>query len=213
MTSYDGIMPPVTQPRPHRWRANAALSVLLVAAFALAATALLDPLGVAPVTPLELVDLGMYAVVTAVLVVNVWRRPAPLSEDTSAAAWIVSLASYAYYLLFEPGDAPAWIVPLHLLADTSLVYLGTSFSVLPARRDVKVGWLYRCVRHPAYAAYVLADAAFCIAVPSLRNVVVAVCGGALLVVRARLEEHVLSEDPAYARYQRATRYRFFPGVY
>lgn len=207
---YASVVPPLATPRLCRWHANVALSALLVGAFALAAqSALSDP----QASPLEMADLCAYLAVTAVLVVNVWRRPDALSEDTSPTAWIVSLSSYAYYLFFDAGDAPAWIVPLHLVADTSLIYLGTSFSVLPARRDVKSGWLYRFVRHPAYAAYMLADVTFCIAVPSVRNVAVALCGGALLVVRAHLEERVLGEDPTYREYQRATRYRFFPGAY
>jgi protein-S-isoprenylcysteine O-methyltransferase Ste14 len=158
-------------------------------------------------------DLASYVLVTLLIVVNVWRRGPAQAEDTRFGTWCICLASYVYYLAFEPGDGFAWVVVLHLLGDSSLVYLGKSFALLPARRSIKVGWLYRWVRHPAYSSYLLADVSYCVAVPSLWNVVVALVGCALLVVRAQLEERVLSSDPEYRRYQLRTPSRFIPWIY
>ena len=85
--------------------------------------------------------------------------------------------------------------------------------MLPARRKIKSGWLYRWVRHPAYASYLLTDLAYFVAQPSPRNFVVTLAGAALLVTRAALEERVLVFDPEYRAYQQRTRWRFFPYVY
>jgi protein-S-isoprenylcysteine O-methyltransferase Ste14 len=158
-------------------------------------------------------DLVVYAAVTALVLVNVWRRPAANSEDNRLSTWIVCLACYAYPLAYEPGETFTWVIVFHVLGDSSLIYLGRSFAVMPARRAIKTGWLYRVVRHPTYATYLLADVSYCVAVLSVQNLAVAGLGVALLVTRARLEERVLADDVAYQEYRQRTRYRFFPGLY
>jgi protein-S-isoprenylcysteine O-methyltransferase Ste14 len=93
------------------------------------------------------------------------------------------------------------------------LYLGESFAILPARRRLRTGFVYRIVRHPVYATYVLTDAAFLASSPSAWNLVVALLGAGTLAWRASLEERLLWRDPEYERYARRTRYRFIPFVY
>lgn len=198
------------------WLIKAALSAFLLLGVLPALLPALSGAARAELSPplsANVLDLALYVCVTVWLIVNVWRRPPALTEDRRIATWMLCLASYSYFLAFEPGQAFVWIVGLHLLGDSSLLYLGRSFAVLPARRQIKSGWLYRWVRHPAYASYMLTDLAYCIALPTPRNFLVTLVGAGLLVTRARLEEHVLVFDPAYRAYQLRTRWRFFPGLY
>ena len=102
---------------------------------------------------------------------------------------------------------------MNLLADTSLIALGQSFSLLPARREVRVGWMYRIVRHPAYSAYMIVDAVYVTLLPTPQNIAVLIGGAILFWWRAILEERLLMHDPTYRDYVKQTRWRFVPFVF
>jgi protein-S-isoprenylcysteine O-methyltransferase Ste14 len=90
--------------------------------------------------------------------------------------------------------------------------LGRSWGILPANRGVKTEGLYRFVRHPIYASYFLFDWAYVLTAPSPRNWAVVTMVTLALYARARLEERILRQDPAYAAYAEKTRAMFIPGV-
>lgn len=154
----------------------------------------------------------LYLAATAGLVLATLRRSAPRAADERWSTWLLCLVSSAYFLAFAEGQAPAWVVTLHLLGDASLLYLGRSFALLPARRQVRTGFAYRYVRHPAYASYLATDLAFVASEPSLWNALVASVGAACLVERANREERVLLGDATYQAYRRRTPHRFIPFV-
>lgn len=163
-----------------------------------------------------------YCVATLLLVVNVLRRQ--LSVESDVRPWVVCvcLASALSMFAFEWKSAESsdvsqvfvWpLICLQGLGDLCLIYLGRAFSILPARREVRTGFLYRGVRHPVYAIYIVFSMLFVYTNPSVRNVIVLFVGTALLVVRANLEERVLGRDPAYCAYRMRTRWMFIPFVY
>jgi protein-S-isoprenylcysteine O-methyltransferase Ste14 len=152
-------------------------------------------------------------VVTCGLVLAALRRPPPRDADARPGVWLLCACSSLYFLAFEEGQAPFWVISLHLAGDASLLYLGRSFALLPARRQLRTGFAYRLVRHPTYATYLLTDAAFVAASPSAWNACVALVGAASLVWRAELEERLLAADPDHAEYRRRTPHRFIPFVY
>ena len=53
-----------------------------------------------------------------------------------------------------------------------LTGLGRSFGMVAANRGVKVSGVYRIVRHPIYASYLIGWAGYVLASPTVRNVVV-----------------------------------------
>lgn len=162
-------------------------------------------------------DQAWWVIVTLVLVFNVLRRLPPLNEDRSIKAWIVVFLSLSHIMFFQESEgavtARFLLLALLLLADGCLLYLGRSFSLLPARRDIKTGFLYRGVRHPAYALYILGDLLYIAAEPLAINFIVALIGIGSFVCRAHFEEKILAEDPAYVEYQEKTPWRFIPGIY
>lgn len=158
-------------------------------------------------------DFALYVLVTAVLVINTARRGPAVAEDNRLWVWIVCALSSVYYLAFEPSQVAAVVILLHILGDLSLIYLGRSFAILPARRTVRVGWLYRYVRHPTYATYIMTDLLLITTSPSARNVAVAGLGLGLFLVRIRLEERLLLADATYEAYCRRTPRRLLPGVF
>jgi protein-S-isoprenylcysteine O-methyltransferase Ste14 len=118
-----------------------------------------------------------------------------------------------------PPVHPAVTLPCTLAMVISLwisllgyLSLGRSWGIIPANRGVKKDGLYRFVRHPIYASYLVFDWAYVLTAPSPRNWAVVVMLTLALYARARLEERVLRRDPAYAEYAERTRSMFIPGV-
>ena len=159
------------------------------------------------------IDFLLYAAATVILVVNTARRGPAVAADARLWVGAVCAISSVYYLACEAGPVFSAVIVLHVLGDLSLVYLGRSFAIFPARRELRLRGLYSYVRHPAYASYIATDLMFVLSSPSLRNVVVAAVGISLLLVRVDLEERLLNADPDYQRYCERTRYRLLPGLY
>jgi len=113
------------------------------------------------------------------------------------------------------GNAPLGSVLLcagAVLAIGAALSLGRSFGIRPVLRQVQTGGLYRAVRHPLYASYMVMDVGELVANLSFWNAGVAMFGAALFVWRAKLEEGVLCRDPAYAAYVKQVSARFVPAV-
>jgi protein-S-isoprenylcysteine O-methyltransferase Ste14 len=170
-------------------------------------------------------DARLMLVLTVTLVTNVLRRPRPVAIDRRWWVCLVAAISTCYIAAFNLNSTQTyepnafvvialWItLVIRIAAEFCLIWLGTSFAILPALREVRVGFLYRYVRHPVYSIYMLLDLVFVALAPSLRNFAVAAVGASTFLIRAKLEERVLSTDPAYQNYRRKTRWRFLPGAY
>lgn len=91
--------------------------------------------------------------------------------------------------------------------------LGRSFGLIPANRGVVSKGLYRVVRHPIYAGYLVTHVGFVLAHPSLWNVVLLAAADVALLVRAACEEATLATDPAYCEYLAKVRWRICPGLF
>jgi protein-S-isoprenylcysteine O-methyltransferase Ste14 len=91
--------------------------------------------------------------------------------------------------------------------------LGRSFGIAPANRGVVMRGPYVIVRHPIYAGYLLTHGAFLVAHPTAWNVAVLLVADSALVVRALIEERVLSADAKYQSYCRRVGWHLVPGVF
>jgi protein-S-isoprenylcysteine O-methyltransferase Ste14 len=145
--------------------------------------------------------------------------PIAVQPRAVALAWLGTLLP----LVLRPA-APG-VAPLLGLAGLALQYiggivllaatlsLGRSFGIAAANRGIRVDGLYRIVRHPMYAAYLLVFFGFALGHLSPSNVVVLVLWTVVQIHRALAEEQLLSQDAAYRAYQARVRYRFVPGVW
>jgi protein-S-isoprenylcysteine O-methyltransferase Ste14 len=168
--------------------------------------------------PTGLLLLGSEALVVVFTVV---RRSA-IWMDRSWRARILTAVSLAGPPLVRPA-ADAAIAPeigtLSLSAAGLLIVvvgklsLGRSFGLMPANRGVVSTGLYRWLRHPIYAGYLVTHLAFVAAHATMWNIVVLVVADIALLVRAVVEERTLALDPAYQSYQRRVRWRVCPGVF
>lgn len=147
------------------------------------------------------------------------RRPTD-RISTRFSDWAIAAAGTYLALLVNKGGTPLLgdlgailiLVALALQVAAKLSLL-RSFGLVAANRGVRVGGLYRLVRHPMYAAYMLSHAGFLLLAPLLWNVTVYAAAWSLLIARIYAEERVLSEDPRYAAFKQRVRYRLIPFVF
>ena len=134
--------------------------------------------------------------------------------------WTIAAGGTFLILLIRRGGAPIFPqlgvflmfmgLGIHLAAKLSL---RRSFGLVAANRGVKLDGLYRFVRHPMYAGYIVAHIGFVLVSPSLWNVAVYAAAWTCLIARIFAEERVLSEDLAYLQYKTTVRYRLLPGIF
>ena len=157
----------------------------------------------------------------ALLVVLFLTRRRSLATSSRPLDWIVGVTGTLLPLLLRPGETAvpfSWLgQPLQFLglaaAVAGLASLGRSFGVVAANRGIKTSGLYRMVRHPAYAGYLLGYVGYVISYPTASNVVLVVATLLALNARAIMEERFLAQDTGYREYLNGTRWRFVPYVY
>ena len=156
-----------------------------------------------------------------VVVLTIVRRRARLVDRSFGAAMITTLslaappmlrASYVAPLVPDAVTVIVSAVGLSLVI-VSKMALGRSFGIVPANRGVVVRGPYSFVRHPIYTGYIITHVAFFVANPTPWNVAVVIVGDAALIVRALIEERVLSKDVEYQGYCQRVGWHLMPGVF
>jgi protein-S-isoprenylcysteine O-methyltransferase Ste14/uncharacterized membrane protein (UPF0127 family) len=135
--------------------------------------------------------------------------------------WAVGIVGVLLPLLMRPTDAVssiAWIgqalqIVGLTLAAVALGFLGRSLGIVAANRGIKMAGMYRLLRHPMYAAYMLSYVGYVLTCPTLRNAVLMAATLVALNARAIVEERFLARDSLYRDYLERTPWRFVPYVY
>ena len=164
---------------------------------------------------------ALYLLFCAIPVLIYIGRPAPRARDGRVLPRVAGLAGTVMLLvvgalpqgvrLYTP---PSWLgavstgisVAAFALAVYGLLYLRRSLSIIPEARRLVTGGPYRLVRHPLYAAEILA--AFAYVVVSAGALAVAILAPFILtqLLRSRFEERLLTETyPEYTAYAARTR--------
>jgi protein-S-isoprenylcysteine O-methyltransferase Ste14 len=210
-----------TQARPHakprRDLADALGRIIVVALFSFLAIRL----GANFLQTGRFTGLLLLASELTVVLLTILRR-APVVVDRSWSARLVTGMSLAGAALVRPltsvglvADAitAAALAAGLLVSIAGKLSLGRSFGLMPANRGIVCSGLYRLVRHPIYAGYLVTHVAFLVAHPSAWNLVVLTLGDAALLARAVREERVLARDPEYVSYLGKVRWRVCPGLF
>jgi protein-S-isoprenylcysteine O-methyltransferase Ste14 len=137
----------------------------------------------------------------------------PFDWIVAAGGWLPLLARPAE--IDGPWAVAGAIVQVGGLgfACAAILSLGRSFGVVAANRGLKVGGMYRFVRHPIYLAHVLTFTGFLMANPSLLNAALYVLTTTCHLLRIRAEERVLEATSDYAAYRQQVRWRLVPGLF
>jgi protein-S-isoprenylcysteine O-methyltransferase Ste14 len=169
----------------------------------------------------QVTGLLLLASESLVVVMTVARRRAQ-AVDRSVAAAVLTAVS----LIGPPLVRAADVAPLAPDAATVIlsaiglglvlvgkIALGRSFGLVPANRGVVVRGPYSMVRHPIYTGYLITHIGFLMAQPTPWNAGVFVVADVALVLRALMEERILSADVDYQQYCRKVGWHLVPGVF
>lgn len=168
----------------------------------------------------EVTFLAIVVFETMVVVMFLVRREASSSNVSALALSATALGTFSTLFMapIERSSVPGFLtVAIQLLglgmATVSLGSLRRSFGLAPANRGVKTAGMYRFVRHPLYASYLVTFAGYVLAYPAARNFALLAVSIAGQVLRMTLEERLLLQDQQYADYAARTRFRLVPGLY
>ena len=155
-------------------------------------------------------------------------RARPQARDGRVVARVVALVGTTMLLIVGVFSTPviwtpppavqvAAATPLTIVAFAVAVYgllsLRRSLSIIPEARRLVVSGPYRLIRHPLYAAEMLAATAIVLARPTLWAIVTLPAFYAVQLVRAHFEERLLTRTfPDYVMYRRRTK-RLIPKVW
>ena len=98
------------------------------------------------------------------------------------------------------------------IALAAKLFLGRSFGIVPANRGIKASGVYRLVRHPMYAGYIVSQLGFLLVYFSPLNLLVYAAAWTAQYLRTVEEEKILRRDPDYQRYATKVRFRLIPGI-
>jgi protein-S-isoprenylcysteine O-methyltransferase Ste14 len=170
---------------------------------------------------------GVYLLFCVIPVGIYLVRPRPRARDGRAIARAAGLVGTTMLLVVGAFPNPVLLTPPVVVRGISatlalgafalgvygLLYLRRSLSIIPEARRLVTCGPYRLIRHPLYAAEILAAFALVLARPGLWATLTLVPFIAVQMLRARFEEGLLSRIfPEYKPYAAHTR-RLIPLVW
>lgn len=157
-----------------------------------------------------------------VVVLTVVRRRSQV-VDRSMAGVVTTAISLAGPVLLRASASGSAVLPDAATAMVSAIglglviagklALGRSFGIAPANRGIVIRGPYVLMRHPIYTGYLISHLAFVIAHPMAWNAMVVALADGALILRALIEERVLSRDAEYRSYCQRVAWHLVPGVF
>lgn len=146
-------------------------------------------------------------------------RTVPDSVSTDLRDWLLAIGATFAPFFFSPADVAIWPGARYLLAAGSLLQiagllsLNRSFGLVAARREIKTSGVYRVIRHPLYASYLISLSGYLLANTTPANTLIYVATMSLLLARLLREERFLASDVRYRVYMRQVKYRLLPFIF
>ena len=100
-----------------------------------------------------------------------------------------------------------------ILQIVGLSSLNRSFAIVAALRQIKMGGLYRIVRHPMYSSYIISFIGYLLFNATLLNFALLFLSSIFFFFRIEEEEKQLISDPLYVAYKERVRFRLIPLIY
>lgn len=166
------------------------------------------------------ISVFLLAIFNLLIVFLYMIRRLSISVTTSNFDKIVAIAGTLSPFFYVASPTPHEIAFLQILGILGLLlsiaglgFLNRSFGIIPANRGVVTSGIYKFVRHPIYAGYIILQLSFLIQNFSIHNLIVYACFVALEVTRVVREEALLTQSPEYLEYTKKTRWRILPYIW
>lgn len=146
-------------------------------------------------------------------------RSEPVTVSANSTDWALAISATFAPFFFAPADwgvlpqAKLMLVVGASVQIAGLISLNRSFGLVAAKREIKTAGMYKIIRHPLYASYLLTFTGYLLANSSIRNLIVYVTLFTLLFFRLLREEKHLSLDNQYRQYMNRVRYRVIPYIF
>ncbi len=163
----------------------------------------------------------LFLMFEALVVILVLIRPAPFSYSKSPKEWTVAFIGTYFPALLISGlqsfeGRELFLIPQIIgimISFAGILSLNRSFGIVPANRGIKTTGIYRYIRHPLYAGYILSNTSFLIQNFSIWNLLVILAVFSAFIFRIFYEENFLSQDAEYLAYMSQTKARLLPYVW
>ena len=148
-------------------------------------------------------------------------RPPPKHDvNTNWRDWAFAIGGTGFYLMLRPAPEVHDFIIMHAvqvigvcISIAGLLSLNQSFGIVAANRGVKTSGIYKYIRHPIYAGYLIEGVAFLAQNISIWNIIVILISTLFQFQRLFIEEEFLSRDPAYVEYMKRTPGRILPVIF
>ena len=155
---------------------------------------------------------------TITIFLFVFRKPA-VRVSTTPFDYLLAATGTLAGLLFRPAEGgfllvSAGVVSIGVIVQClALLSLNTSFGIVPADRGVKTSGLYAYIRHPMYMSYIFMYSGYCLANPSIINILILFFAFGVQVWRMIAEEKILFMNPQYLQYSQQVKWRLLPRLF
>ena len=173
---------------------------------------------------LRVVD-WFYVLQHTTILVMALTRPAPVVTDytarTSVAVALTYFYPYALVLCLRrlptatlwPAGGLFLVTLAAVFSVVCLLAIGTRFGIRPALRGLVTSGPYRCVRHPLYLSYLVADIGYNLQLSNPTALALLALTWTAMTWRIQAEERVLSSHPGWSDYKAKVSYRLIPAIW
>jgi protein-S-isoprenylcysteine O-methyltransferase Ste14 len=161
-----------------------------------------------------------YLVFEITIILFLLVRKIPREVSNNFEDWLYAVSGTLSSLLFRPLENPHEsnvLVAMQLVgmfvSYAGLVSLNKSLGIVPANRGIKQGGIFKYIRHPLYAGYIITYFAFCLQNPTTYNALILAIFVGLTLSRIKREERFLLQDASYAAYTQKVKWRILPLVW
>ena len=164
-------------------------------------------------------SLLLFAIIETIAVYFYISRSTPSTVSMNPFDWIIAFIGTFTPLSLRPepyGIFPSGEYLVFLgafLQALSIISLNRSFALVPAKRVIKTTRMYRIVRHPLYASYILGLTGYVLQYTSDVNITIYLISLVSIFIRVFREEHHLASDATYLEYMQIVKYRLIPFVF
>ncbi len=143
-----------------------------------------------------------------------------MSKSTSPVEWAVAAGGTFLPLLLRPSTQ-AWAPDVGSIVMVcgvcvqiaGALSLNRSFGIVPANRGVRTEGIYKVIRHPLYASYLITLTGYMMSNTSWYNFSIVAAWLVMMLLRIRFEERHLLRDERYQFYAASVRWRLVPYVF